>query len=44
VLAWLATIANVAGVDLNAAIEAKYGNGCPGCGQTPCTCAKAEKP
>jgi len=44
VLAWLATIANVAGVDLNEAIEAKYGAGCPGCGQSPCTCANAEKP
>ncbi len=44
VLAWLATIANVAGVDLNAAITAKYGNGCPGCGHLVCTCPDAEKP
>src|SRR5262245_36136769 len=44
VLAWLATIANVAGIDLEAAVEAKYGAGCPGCGQSPCVCAVTEKP
>jgi NTP pyrophosphatase (non-canonical NTP hydrolase) len=44
VLAWLATIANVAGVDLTEAIVAKYGSGCPGCGQLVCTCPDAGKP
>jgi NTP pyrophosphatase (non-canonical NTP hydrolase) len=44
VLAWLATIANVAGVDLSAAVQKKYGAGCPGCGQFVCTCPDAEKP
>lgn len=44
VLAWLATIANVAGVDLAAAIMEKYGAGCPGCAQFVCTCPDAEKP
>lgn len=44
VLAWLATIANVAGVDLTEAIARKYGSGCPGCSQFVCTCADAEKP
>ncbi|GIW83012.1 MAG: nucleotide pyrophosphohydrolase [Gemmatales bacterium] len=44
VLAWLATLANNAGVDLEAAVQEKYGKGCPGCGQIPCSCAKAEKP
>jgi NTP pyrophosphatase (non-canonical NTP hydrolase) len=44
VLAWLATIANVAGVDLSEAIARKYGSGCPGCGKFVCTCADAEKP
>ena len=29
VLAWLATLANVEGVDLTAAVQAKYGSGCP---------------
>ena len=43
-LAWLATLANIAGVDLEAAIQAKYGAGCPGCGRTPCACDRAEKP
>lgn len=44
VIAWLATIANVAGVDLGQAIEAKYGTGCPGCGRLVCTCPMQEKP
>ena len=44
VLAWLSTIANVAGVDLAAAVHDKYGSGCPGCGQFLCTCDDAEKP
>src|SRR5437763_15914312 len=44
VLAWLATLANVRGVDLEAAVRAKYGDGCPGCGATPCACDPAEKP
>ncbi len=44
VLAWLATLANIAGVDLAAAIDRKYGTGCPGCHETPCACDKAEKP
>ncbi len=44
VLAWLTTIANVAGVDLSEAVMRKYGSGCPGCGQFVCTCADAEKP
>jgi NTP pyrophosphatase (non-canonical NTP hydrolase) len=43
VLAWLATLANVAGVDLQAALAAKYGQACPGCGQAPCGCV-GEKP
>jgi NTP pyrophosphatase (non-canonical NTP hydrolase) len=44
VLAWLATIANVAGGDLTEAVARKYGAGCPGCGQFVCVCADAEKP
>ena len=44
VLAWLTTLANIAKVDLDRAIVAKYGAGCPGCGQSPCECAHAEKP
>ena len=44
VLAWLATIANVAGVDLSEAVAQKYGAGCPGCGKFVCTCPDSEKP
>ena len=44
VLAWLATLANIAGVDLEAAVQAKYGGGCPGCRRSPCVCNQAEKP
>lgn len=44
VLAWLATIANVAEIDLGHEIARKYGNGCPGCGRLACTCPDEEKP
>ena len=44
VLAWLATIANVAGVDLSAAVTHKYGSGCPGCDQLVCQCPDEGKP
>jgi len=37
VVAWLASVANLAGVDLEAAAE-RYANGCPRCGNIPCTC------
>jgi len=44
VLAWLVTIANVAGIDLEQAVLDKYGRGCPGCGQMVCRCDLGEKP
>lgn len=44
VLAWLATLANIAGVDLEDAVRAKYGSGCPECHSLPCACGAAEKP
>ncbi len=44
VFAWLATIANVAEVDLAAAVSKKYGQGCPGCGKLVCICPDSEKP
>jgi NTP pyrophosphatase (non-canonical NTP hydrolase) len=44
VLAWLVTLANGAGVDLEDAMQRKYGLGCPGCKQTPCTCGLVAKP
>ena len=44
VLAWLATLANTVGVDLDEAVRAKYGGGCPECGKMPCACGAATKP
>ena len=44
VLAWLATLANIRGVDLEEAVLQKYGRACPGCGKVPCTCDPGEKP
>lgn len=44
VLAWLATLANLRGIDLGAAVSRKYGAGCPGCGLEPCRCDPGEKP
>jgi len=44
VLAWLTTLANVAGVRLSDAVAFKYGAGCPGCGQFACQCAMSGKP
>ncbi len=37
VLAWLASLANLVGVDLDEAAEA-YARGCPRCGEVPCVC------
>ena len=38
VLAWLASLANQAGVDLEEA-AARYADGCPKCGRVPCVCS-----
>jgi NTP pyrophosphatase (non-canonical NTP hydrolase) len=40
VLAWLSTLASIAGVDLDAAARAKYGRGCPRCLSVPCACVE----
>jgi NTP pyrophosphatase (non-canonical NTP hydrolase) len=37
VLAWLASLANLEGVDLERA-AARYADGCPRCGHLPCAC------
>jgi NTP pyrophosphatase (non-canonical NTP hydrolase) len=37
VLAWLATLASLSGVDLETAAAA-YANGCPACSASPCRC------
>ena len=39
VLAWLATLASMSGVDLERAAMAKYERGCPRCSATPCSCS-----
>ena len=44
VLAWLVTLANCAGIDLEDAVRRKYGTGCPKCHRTPCECGTANKP
>ncbi len=44
VIAWLATIANVAQIDLTKALRKKYGSGCPGCGKFVCVCPDEGKP
>lgn len=37
VLAWLTSLANLTGVDLEEA-AARYADGCPRCGASPCVC------
>ena len=39
VLAWLVTLANVEGIDMEKAIG-KFTAGCPGCGEMVCRCAE----
>lgn len=39
VLAWLSTLASLAGVDLEDAALEKYGAGCPACRKAPCGCS-----
>ena len=38
VIAWLASLANVAGIDLESAAIKKYDKKCPKCQQAPCHC------
>ena len=38
VLAWLSTLASIAGIDLQEAAHKKYAEGCPRCRATPCAC------
>ena len=40
VLAWLASLANQVGVDLEDVAD-RYAGGCPRCGASPCTCDHA---
>jgi NTP pyrophosphatase (non-canonical NTP hydrolase) len=43
VLAWLTTLASLAGVDLEEAARI-YASGCPSCGRAPCACAPRPTP
>ena len=38
-LAWLASLADLAGIDLAEAAARKYPGACQVCGKTPCRCA-----
>lgn len=38
VFAWLSTLASMSGIDLNQAVDRKYGKGCPRCLKAPCCC------
>jgi NTP pyrophosphatase (non-canonical NTP hydrolase) len=38
VLAWLSTLASIAGIELEAAACRKYAEGCPRCHAAPCSC------
>ncbi len=39
VFAWLASLANLCGIDLARSAE-KYAAGCPKCGNVPCSCSE----
>jgi len=38
VYAWLASLASLHGLDLEAVARGKYAGGCPKCRKTPCAC------
>ena len=38
VFAWLCSVANLAGVDMDRAVREKYPNNCLKCGGNPCSC------
>jgi len=38
VIAWLASLANITNINLEAVACQKYNNKCPKCGQIPCQC------
>ena len=38
VIAWLASLANITGIDLEKAAVNKYSDKCPKCQQSPCHC------
>ena len=38
VVAWLVSLASIEGIDIEKAVTAKYGDGCPKCREVPCRC------
>ena len=42
VLAWLVSLAELCEVDLATEAARRYGDGCPQCGASPCTCGAAD--
>ena len=38
VLAWLCSLCNVLGIDVERAAVQRYGSGCPKCSHMPCSC------
>jgi NTP pyrophosphatase (non-canonical NTP hydrolase) len=44
VYAWLATLASLHGLDLDAIGQKKYGGGCPRCRAAPCACPHPSTP
>jgi len=42
VFAWLISIANLTGCDLEKATRERYGKGCPKCKKIPCECQEPE--
>jgi len=44
VAAWLVSLAQIEGIDLEDAVTAKYGGGCPSCGGCPCRCEDPSRP
>lgn len=38
VAAWLVSVANLAGIDVAACVDALYSDGCPRCHDSPCSC------
>ena len=44
VLAWLVSLANIEGIDVEDAVSGKYGGGCPACGGNPCGCQDPSRP
>ena len=38
VFAWLCTISSLSEIEIEEAVQAKYGKGCPRCGAIPCSC------